>query len=142
VQGEEGGWVGGGEMGRVGEDGDVTLTGRLSRFAKVGGEMVPLEKIEEALHDILGTSDRVCVVTCVPDEARGERVVVLYVKEQLTVFGLEVRPWCQQLPGRGLPNLWTPGERDFYAVAGLAVVGRGKGNLNGVQELGLALGRR
>ena len=53
------------------------ITGRLSRFAKVGGEMVPLEKVEEELHSILGTNERVCAVTAVPDEKRGERLIVL-----------------------------------------------------------------
>ncbi len=74
------GWYVTGDMGRLDADGFITLTGRLSRFAKCGGEMVPLEKIEEVLHDILGTSERVCAVTCVPDEARGERLVVLYLR--------------------------------------------------------------
>src|SRR5207248_3842424 len=86
-----GGWYVTGDMGRVDEDGFVTLTGRLARFAKVGGEMVPLEKVEEELHEVLGTSDRVCAVTCVPDESRGERLVVLYLGGQLSQFGLAVR---------------------------------------------------
>src|SRR6185295_17979796 len=102
------GWYVTGDMARVDADGHVQLTGRLSRFAKIGGEMVPLEKIEEELHGILGTSERVCAVTCVPDDARGERLVVLYLPEQLTQMGREVKPWCQELAGRGLPNLWMP----------------------------------
>lgn len=136
------GWYVTGDIARLDEDGHVTLTGRLSRFAKVGGEMVPLERIEEALHEILGTSDRVCAVTCVPDEARGERIVVLYVKEQLTPLGFEVRPWCAALSTRGLPNLWVPGERDFHSVPELPVLGSGKINLKKVKELAVTLARR
>ncbi len=132
------GWYVTGDMGRLDEDGFITLTGRLSRFAKCGGEMVPLEKIEEVLHDILGTSERVCAVTCVPDEARGERLIVLYVRQD----GLEVRPWHQQLIGRGLPNLWIPSERDFLAVPELPVLGSGKLNLQGVKEMAVALTRK
>jgi acyl-[acyl-carrier-protein]-phospholipid O-acyltransferase/long-chain-fatty-acid--[acyl-carrier-protein] ligase len=137
----QGGWYVTGDMAKIDADGHVTLTGRLSRFAKVGGEMVPLEKVEEALHEALGTSERVCVVTCVPDPARGERVVVLYVESQLSAFGLGVRAWSAQLSGRGLPNLWVPGERDFYGVAELPVLGSGKVNLKGVKDLALALVR-
>ncbi len=133
------GWYVTGDMARLDADGFVTLTGRLSRFAKIGGEMVPLEKIEEELHEVLSTSERVCVVTCVPDEARGERLIVLYVAIALTQHGREVRPWCKELSGRGLPNLWVPSERDFFAVPELPLLGSGKVNLKGIKEIALTL---
>jgi acyl-[acyl-carrier-protein]-phospholipid O-acyltransferase/long-chain-fatty-acid--[acyl-carrier-protein] ligase len=129
------GWYVTGDMGRFDEFGYLTLTGRLSRFAKVGGEMVPLERIEEELHAILQTSERVCAVTCVPDEARGERLVVLHVRHD----GLEVRQWCQDLGSRGLPSLWLPAERDFIPVPELPLLGSGKVNLKRVKELALEL---
>ncbi len=129
------GWYVTGDMARLDEDGYVALTGRLSRFAKCGGEMVPLEKVEEVLHEVLGTTERVCAVTCVPDEARGERIVVLYTAHA----GLEVRPWQQGLGSRGLPNLWLPGERDFFAVPELPLLGSGKLNLQRVKEMALDL---
>jgi acyl-[acyl-carrier-protein]-phospholipid O-acyltransferase/long-chain-fatty-acid--[acyl-carrier-protein] ligase len=128
------GWYVTGDMARIDDDAFVTLTGRLSRFAKCGGEMVPLEKIEEVLHEILDTSERVCAVTCVPDESRGERIVVLY-----TAQVVELRCWYQQLCGRGLPNLWMPAERDFFQVAELPVLGSGKLNLQRVKEIALEL---
>jgi acyl-[acyl-carrier-protein]-phospholipid O-acyltransferase / long-chain-fatty-acid--[acyl-carrier-protein] ligase len=129
------GWYVTGDMGRMDDDGYVTLTGRLARFAKIGGEMVPLERIEEVLHDILQTSERVCAVTCVPDEARGERLVVLHVKHD----GVEVTHWWQQLSARGLPNLWVPSQRDFYNVPELPVLASGKLNLKLVKELALEI---
>jgi acyl-[acyl-carrier-protein]-phospholipid O-acyltransferase/long-chain-fatty-acid--[acyl-carrier-protein] ligase len=136
------GWYVTGDMARIDPAGHITLTGRLSRFAKVGGEMVPLEKIEEELHEILGTEERVCVVTCVPDDSRGERLVVLFVESHLIQLGAQLRPWCQQLSGRGLPNLWIPSERDFFSVSELPVLGSGKVNLKEVKELALTLARR
>jgi acyl-[acyl-carrier-protein]-phospholipid O-acyltransferase/long-chain-fatty-acid--[acyl-carrier-protein] ligase len=132
------GWYVTGDMARLDDDGFVTLTGRLSRFAKCGGEMVPLERIEEVLHEVLGTSERVCAVTCVPDEARGERIVVLYTPHE----GLDVRVWYQQLGSRGLPNLWVPGERDFLRVSELPLLGSGKLNLQRVKEMALELARK
>jgi len=129
------GWYVTGDMGRFDENGYMALTGRMSRFAKVGGEMVPLERLEEELHAILETSEQVCVVTCVPDEVRGERVIVLHVRRE----DLEIRQWCQRLGTRGLPNIWLPGERDFIAVSELPVLGSGKVNLKRVKELALEL---
>lgn len=130
------GWYVTGDMGRLDENGYITLTGRLARFAKVGGEMVPLERIEEELHDILQTTERVCAVTCVPDEARGERLVVLYLAESV-----EMRPWGPELGSRGLPNLWIPSDRDFYPVSELPILGSGKLNLKRVKEMALDLAR-
>jgi acyl-[acyl-carrier-protein]-phospholipid O-acyltransferase/long-chain-fatty-acid--[acyl-carrier-protein] ligase len=130
------GWYVTGDMGRMDDDGYVTLTGRLARFAKVGGEMVPLEMIEEALHDILQTSERVCAVTCVPDEARGERLVVLHVARE----GVEA--WWHELNGRGLPKLWVPAQRDFFNVPELPMLASGKLNLKLVKELALEIAGR
>jgi acyl-[acyl-carrier-protein]-phospholipid O-acyltransferase/long-chain-fatty-acid--[acyl-carrier-protein] ligase len=132
------GWYVTGDMAKIDDNGFVTLTGRLSRFAKVGGEMVPLERIEEELHDALQTSERVGVVTCVPDEARGERLVVLYVAQP----GLEVSAWLKKMSGRGLPNLWIPAERDFYTVPELPILGSGKVNLKQVKDMALGLAKR
>jgi acyl-[acyl-carrier-protein]-phospholipid O-acyltransferase/long-chain-fatty-acid--[acyl-carrier-protein] ligase len=132
------GWYVTGDMARLDADGFLTLTGRLSRFAKCGGEMVPLEKIEEVLHEILATTERVCAVTCVPDEARGERLVVLYLAQN----GVQVRDWCQQLSSRGLPNLWVPAERDFHAVPELPLLGSGKLNLQAVKQMAMSIARR
>ena len=85
------GWYITGDMGHLDPDGFITLTGRLSRFAKIGGEMVPLERVQEEMHEALGTAERIGAITCVPDEARGERLVVLYVDESLKEHGSDLR---------------------------------------------------
>jgi len=131
------GWYVTGDMARIDDDGFITLTGRLTRFAKVGGEMVPLEKIEEELHGVLETSERVCAVTCVPDEARGERLVVLHTP----LNGRDVHCLCQQLATRGLPNLWLPAARDFFQVPELPLLGSGKVNLQQLKAMALERAR-
>ncbi|MFQ3649158.1 MAG: AMP-binding protein [Gemmataceae bacterium] len=133
------GWYVTGDMARLDPEGHIVITGRLSRFAKIGGEMVPLEKVEEALHEVIGVAERVCAVACVPDEMRGERVVVLYIEHTLLESRLSVRHWLQALDAKGLPNLWVPSERDFHPVVELPVLGTGKLNLQGVKEMALAL---
>jgi acyl-[acyl-carrier-protein]-phospholipid O-acyltransferase/long-chain-fatty-acid--[acyl-carrier-protein] ligase len=132
------GWYVTGDKAKIDDDGFITLTGRLSRFAKVGGEMVPLERVEEELHGVLETSERILAVTCVPDEARGERLVVLHTP----LNGRDIHGLCQQLAGRGLPNLWLPSERDFFQVPELPLLGSGKVNLQQLKEMALERARR
>jgi acyl-[acyl-carrier-protein]-phospholipid O-acyltransferase/long-chain-fatty-acid--[acyl-carrier-protein] ligase len=127
------GWYVTGDIARFDEDGFVTITGRLSRFAKIGGEMVPLEKIEEELHGIMGTSERICAVAAVPDPKKGERLIVLH----LPMNGFSPTDLCVKLNRKGLPNLWVPGERDFYPVNELPVLGSGKLDLCRLKEMAL-----
>jgi acyl-[acyl-carrier-protein]-phospholipid O-acyltransferase/long-chain-fatty-acid--[acyl-carrier-protein] ligase len=136
------GWYVTGDMAKIDEEGFITLTGRLSRFAKIGGEMAPLEKIEEELHEVLGTSERIGAVTCVPDESRGERLVVLYLEQPLAQLGFDVPRWWQGMNGRGLPNLWVPGQRDFYAVPEMPLLGSGKLDLKGLKDRAMELARK
>jgi acyl-[acyl-carrier-protein]-phospholipid O-acyltransferase/long-chain-fatty-acid--[acyl-carrier-protein] ligase len=120
-------------MAKIDPDGFIAITGRVARFAKVGGEMVPLEKIEEDLHDVLQTHDRILAVTAVPDERKGERIVVLH----LALNGAEPRTLSQRLSEKGLPNLWVPGERDFYLVPEMPILGSGKLDIKRVREMAL-----
>jgi acyl-[acyl-carrier-protein]-phospholipid O-acyltransferase/long-chain-fatty-acid--[acyl-carrier-protein] ligase len=125
------GWYVTGDMVTMDEDGFITITGRLSRFSKIGGEMVPHQRIEDEIHSVLGTSDRVCVVTAVPDESKGERLVVLHSH-------IDVKVVCKGLTERGLPNLWLPRERDFLPLDELPMLGTGKADLKKCKEIALA----
>jgi acyl-[acyl-carrier-protein]-phospholipid O-acyltransferase/long-chain-fatty-acid--[acyl-carrier-protein] ligase len=132
------GWYVTGDMGHLDPDGFMTLTGRLSRFAKVGGEMVPLEKVEEELHAALNSPDRVAAVTSVPDPAKGERLIVIH----LAIPDVDARKLLQKLAERNLPNLWLPKERDVFQVPELPLLGTGKLDLKRVKEMALELVKR
>ncbi|HJZ59008.1 MAG TPA: AMP-binding protein [Gemmataceae bacterium] len=133
------GWYSTGDVGLVQPDGFIKITGRVSRFAKIAGEMVPLERVEEELHEAFGGGgDRVLAVAAVADERRGERLVVLYLAElHDKVGGL-----LEAMPGRGLPNLWVPDVRDCYRVEALPLLGSGKLDLKRVGELAKELAAR
>jgi len=125
------GWYVTGDIAHFDEDGFITITDRLARFSKIAGEMVPHQKIEDEIHKILETADRICVVTAVPDERRGERLLVLH-----TPFnGVNKHHLWEQLGKRGLPNLWIPSERDFLEIPEIPVLGTGKVDLKRVKEI-------
>ncbi len=128
------GWYVTGDLAKMDEEGFVTITGREERFAKVGGEMVPLEKVEEEIQAVLGGLERLVVVTSVPDPKRGERIVVLHLP-------LEIKPAevVKKLGERGLPNIYLPGQRDFFEVKELPILGSGKIDLKKCKQMALDL---
>jgi acyl-[acyl-carrier-protein]-phospholipid O-acyltransferase/long-chain-fatty-acid--[acyl-carrier-protein] ligase len=113
------GWYDTGDIAAMDDDGFIQITDRLSRFSKIGGEMVPHIKVEEAVNEILG--EYASCVTAVPDEAKGERLVVLYTRKEIAPSEL----W-QMLSESALPKLWLPKQDNFHAVDALPVLGTGK----------------
>jgi len=126
------GWYVTGDIAVIDADGFITITDRLARFSKIGGEMVPHARIEEALHPFLG--DASCVVTAVPDEQKGERLVVLYTHQAITPDVL----W-EQLCQTDLPRLWIPKREHFYAVETIPLLGTGKVDLQAARRTALTM---
>lgn len=129
------GWYTTGDLAMIDEDGFITITGREERFAKVGGEMVPLEKVEEELHQVLGTNERKAAVTAIPDGKKGERLIVLH----LPLEGATVHEVWKRLGERGMPNIYIPGPRDFFEVSELPILGSGKLDIKLCQQRALEL---
>ncbi|MFN8675269.1 MAG: AMP-binding protein [Thermomicrobiales bacterium] len=129
------GWYNTGDVVEVDEDGFVHIVGRASRFAKIGGEQVPFAAVEEALGSLVGATDEGvprAVVTAVPHEATGERLVVIHTALEQSPDAL-----VKALAAGGLPRLFIPSPKDFYEVEALPLLGIGKVDLKGVDALAL-----
>ncbi len=128
------GWYATGDLAMQDADGFVTITDRLSRFSKIGGEMVPHLKVEEALNNLAGTSELNFAVAGVPDERKGERLIVLH-----TLSEEKIKEVQSGLPGTGLPNLWIPRQNAFFKVEKIPLLGTGKLDLRLVRETAIKL---
>ncbi|MCG2712407.1 MAG: MFS transporter, partial [Candidatus Omnitrophica bacterium] len=123
------GWYITGDIAMIDSDGFIKITDRLSRFSKIGGEMVPHIKIEEKIMEILGATEPVCAVTALGDEKKGERLVVLYATD------IDVDGVLRSLAEKGMPNLWIPKKTNFYRVEKIPVLGTGKLDLKGIKVM-------
>jgi acyl-[acyl-carrier-protein]-phospholipid O-acyltransferase/long-chain-fatty-acid--[acyl-carrier-protein] ligase len=127
------GWYVTGDIASVDEDGFITITDRLSRFSKIGGEMVPHVKIEERLHELAGVSVQTFAVTSLPDAKKGERIMVLHTLQAAPLGSV-----LEKLAACDLPNLWKPRKDQFIAVAQIPVLGTGKTDLRKVRDVAAA----
>jgi acyl-[acyl-carrier-protein]-phospholipid O-acyltransferase/long-chain-fatty-acid--[acyl-carrier-protein] ligase len=123
------GWLKTGDIGRFDEDGFLYIEGRLSRFSKIGGEMVPHEAIEQKIIDLLelsGRDERPLAIVGVQDEAKGEALVLL------SAVDIDLAELRKKLQEAGVPNLWIP--KHVQRVEAIPVLASGKLDLKKSQE--------
>ena len=135
------GWYKTGDVAEIDMDGFVKITGRMSRFSKIGGEMVPHIKIEEILTKVCDdTPDDDAddmpnvAVTSIPDKRKGERLIVLHTELCTTTDNL-----IKSLSDAGLPNIYIPSPDSFRQVDALPLLGTGKLDLKGLKQMALDL---
>ena len=95
--------------------------------------MVPHIKVEERLHELAGVTEQTFVVAGVPDEKKGERLVVLH-----KLPDLQLQACLEKLAQCDLPNLWKPRPDQFFHVDAFAYLGTGKLDLRKAREMALA----
>lgn len=128
------GWYTTGDIASMDEDGFIFITDRLSRFSKIGGEMVPHIKVEERLHELACVTIQTFAVTSLPDDKKGERLAVLHT---LALEALE--DVLAKLAETDLPNLWKPKRDQFFAVGAIPILGTGKTDLRQVRAVAVQM---
>jgi acyl-[acyl-carrier-protein]-phospholipid O-acyltransferase/long-chain-fatty-acid--[acyl-carrier-protein] ligase len=128
------GWYVTGDLAELDEEGFITIRDRLARFSKIGGEMVPHQRVEDEIQRILGTTELVCAVVGVPDERKGEKLVVVH---RPWPDGLTPQDIVTRLKNSGLPNLWLPDPDAFIEVSELPVLASGKLDLRRLKAFAL-----
>lgn len=124
------GWFVTGDLGRIDEDGFLFIEGRLSRFSKIGGEMIPHGKVEQVIAEAFDQLEAETMVFCVaarPDEQKGESLILL------TTLDITHSDLRQRLADKGLPNLWIP--REIRRVEAIPALASGKLDIKGCQKL-------
>ena len=123
-------WYVTGDIAAIDDDGFLQITDRLSRFSKIGGEMVPHGKIEEKLHEAAGATEQTFVVTGVKDEKKGEQLIVLH-----KLSGEQLMTCLEKLAHSDLPNLWKPRADHFVRVEAFPYLGTGKLDLRRIKDV-------
>jgi acyl-[acyl-carrier-protein]-phospholipid O-acyltransferase / long-chain-fatty-acid--[acyl-carrier-protein] ligase len=126
------GWFITGDLGRFDEQGFLYIEGRLSRFSKIGGEMVPHGTVEEKIIEVFGldnTETPQVAVVGIPDSTKGEQLVILSCKPLMIEKVREV------LLAAGMPPLWIP--KSIKQLDHIPLLGSGKLDLKGCRSIAL-----
>jgi len=129
------GWFKSGDVGRMDDEGFLYIEGRISRFSKIAGEMVPHETVEAAVNKVMGLdneTERKVAIVGIPDAKKGEAIALLstITGPALEQEALDIR---YKLLDEGIPALWCP--KTIIPVESIPVLASGKLDIKGCEDL-------
>jgi acyl-[acyl-carrier-protein]-phospholipid O-acyltransferase / long-chain-fatty-acid--[acyl-carrier-protein] ligase len=131
------GWYNTGDIARIDADGFITITDRLSRFSKIGGEMIPHLGVEEVFLNALGTSEQLVAVTAVPDDKKGEELVVLHLPQAGSSEKL-----YDIIAKSNLPNICKPRRDNYIKIESMPTLGSGKLDVIKLRKIAMEMKNR
>jgi acyl-[acyl-carrier-protein]-phospholipid O-acyltransferase/long-chain-fatty-acid--[acyl-carrier-protein] ligase len=128
------GWYDTGDIAKIDTDGFITITDRLFRFSKIAGEMVSHVAVEQVFLDALGATEQVVAVTAIPDDKKGEELVVLHLEQAGSAEKLH-----ELISKSSLPNLWKPRASNYIMIKEMPTLGSGKLDIVKLKEIALSV---
>jgi acyl-[acyl-carrier-protein]-phospholipid O-acyltransferase/long-chain-fatty-acid--[acyl-carrier-protein] ligase len=120
------GWYDTGDMGVLDEDGFLFHRGRLNRFVKIGGEMVSLVRVEEAINSLL-PEETICCVVDIPDPIKGAEIVAVVTTKQVDHKDIK-KKLAAVLPSIAIP-------KKFHIIDEFPMSSSGKVNFRAVEDI-------
>jgi acyl-[acyl-carrier-protein]-phospholipid O-acyltransferase/long-chain-fatty-acid--[acyl-carrier-protein] ligase len=120
------GWHDTGDVGVLEADGALRLLGRAKRFAKIGGEMISLQAVEDLAAGLWPDSWR--AVVSISDARKGERLVL--VTDEPGAVTADLLAHAQAM---GAPELAVP--RKIVKIGAPVLLGTGKTDYAAVQRI-------
>jgi acyl-[acyl-carrier-protein]-phospholipid O-acyltransferase / long-chain-fatty-acid--[acyl-carrier-protein] ligase len=128
------GWYNTKDIAYMDEEGYIVITGRISRFSKIAGEMVSHEIIEKLINEADKSEYRTIFVSDIKDDKKGEKLIVMYTELNTSINKINM-----YLKNQGLPNLWIPKQVNYYKVDKIPILGSGKLDLLKLKKLAVSV---